>query len=222
MPKSAITRVTNLAVTPSTTPTITKNSGFYAPPLTPAQIAAIPTATLINGAIVYNTTTNTFQVYQSGGWTNLSTAPVTNVLVAPNISTANAATAGNGNIYYDTTTSQLTTAVSIANAATYTNVYTTPLTSLGNLVIQSAAADPANIQGVIAFNTISNSLRTYDNNAMGTIYISPGAANSNGNLVLQSANADPANSGNGMMYWNTNVNTLRVYGNGAWHVVAFV
>jgi len=60
MPKPAITRVPNLAITPVST---NKNNGLYVPQLTAAQIAAIPVATLANGAIVYNTDTNTFQTY---------------------------------------------------------------------------------------------------------------------------------------------------------------
>lgn len=67
MPKPAITRVPNLAITPVST---NKNNGLYAPQLTTAQITAIPAAALANGGIVYNTTTNTFQGYQNGAWAN--------------------------------------------------------------------------------------------------------------------------------------------------------
>ncbi len=67
MPKPAITRVPNLAITPVST---NKNNGLYAPQLTTAQITAIPAATAVNGGIVFNTTTNTFQGYQNGGWAN--------------------------------------------------------------------------------------------------------------------------------------------------------
>ena len=62
MPRPAITRVPNLAISPVSS---NKNNGLYGPNLTAAQIAAIPAATLVNGAIVYNTTTNTFQIYAS-------------------------------------------------------------------------------------------------------------------------------------------------------------
>ena len=63
MPRSAITRINGgLQVAANAT---NKNNGFYAPQLTAAQIAAIPASTLVNGAIVYNTTTNTFQTYTS-------------------------------------------------------------------------------------------------------------------------------------------------------------
>jgi hypothetical protein len=83
MPRSAITRVSSLAITPSST---NKNNGFYAPQLTTAQRDAIPASTLTNGAIIYNTTATTYQVYQTyvnanGGattsaWTTLSSVPV--------------------------------------------------------------------------------------------------------------------------------------------------
>lgn len=62
MPKPAITRVPNLAITPVST---NKNNGLYAPKLTTAQIVAIPASALTPGGIVYNTDTNTFQVYAS-------------------------------------------------------------------------------------------------------------------------------------------------------------
>jgi len=72
MPKPAITRVPNLAITPVST---NKNNGLYAPRLTTAQINAIPAATLVNGAIIYNTTSNTYQIYQvingASAWGNL-------------------------------------------------------------------------------------------------------------------------------------------------------
>jgi len=83
MPRSAITRVSSLAITPSST---NKNNGFYAPQLTTAQRDAIPASTLTNGAIIYNTTATTYQVYQTyvnaaanvttSAWTTLSSIPV--------------------------------------------------------------------------------------------------------------------------------------------------
>ena len=70
MPKPAITRVPNLAITPVST---NKNNGLYAPQLTTTQRDAIPATTLANGAIVYNTTTGQFQVYQNSAWNVLNT-----------------------------------------------------------------------------------------------------------------------------------------------------
>jgi len=112
MSKPAITRVSNLAITPSST---NKNNGFYAPQLTAAQIAAIPAATLVNGAIIYNTTTNTFQNYINGAWNNLNSSVATptgvglasgTAFVLPSgtrIAVEVAANEINGFVYYDTT-----------------------------------------------------------------------------------------------------------------------
>ena len=73
MPKAPVTRI-NGAFQVAANTTTNDNNGFYAPQLTTAQITAIPAGTLLNGAIVYNTTTNTFQVYQNGAWNNMTTA----------------------------------------------------------------------------------------------------------------------------------------------------
>lgn len=75
MPRSAITRINGgLQVAANTT---NKNNGFYAPQLTAAQRDAIPAATLVNGAVIYNTTTNTFQNYTNGVWNNLNSSVAT-------------------------------------------------------------------------------------------------------------------------------------------------
>ena len=73
MPRAAITRINGgLQVATNTT----TNNGFYAPQLTTAQRDAIPAGTLTNSAIIYNTTLNVFQSYQTIGvasaWVNLS------------------------------------------------------------------------------------------------------------------------------------------------------
>jgi len=75
MPRSAITRINGgLQVAANTT---NKNNGFYAPQLTTAQRDVIPAATLGNGAIIYNTTTNTFQNYTNGAWNNVNSSVAT-------------------------------------------------------------------------------------------------------------------------------------------------
>jgi hypothetical protein len=74
MPRPAITRVPNLAISPVTS---NKNNGFYAPQLNTVQRDAIPVATLINGCIIYNTTTATFQNYTNGAWNNVNSSPAT-------------------------------------------------------------------------------------------------------------------------------------------------
>ena len=216
MPKVAITRVTGLSVTPNTTTTISKNTGLYAPQLTPAQIAAIPAATLVNGAIVYNTTTNTYQVYQNAAWTNLTTGAA-NILTAPSFATLSAPAVANGAIYYDTDTNLVT----IANNAAYASVYTSPLAQVGNLVVQSLNADPAPaIAGEIYNNTANggNVLKGYTNingaAAWGSVYLSPGTTN---HLITQTANANPANT-NGTIYYSNaaNTNHFKAFQNANW------
>jgi hypothetical protein len=117
MPLPAITRVSGLAVTPTSS---NKNNGFYAPQLTTAQRDAIPTATLVNGAIIYNTNLNTFQSYQvingASIWLSLSaasTSTATGVALTtgtpftlpsgPRAGVEVAANQVNGFMYYDAT-----------------------------------------------------------------------------------------------------------------------
>lgn len=74
MPRTAITRINGgLQVATNTT----ANNGFYAPQLTTAQRDAISAAVLRNGAIIYNTTTNTFQNYTNTLWNNLNSSIAT-------------------------------------------------------------------------------------------------------------------------------------------------
>ena len=113
MPRSAITRINGgLQVAANTT---NKNNGFYAPQLTTVQRDAIPAATLVNGAVVYNTTTNTFQNYTNGVWNNLNSSVATagvglvagsSPVILPSGASAAVEVAANeiaGFIYYNTT-----------------------------------------------------------------------------------------------------------------------
>jgi len=75
MPKPAITRVSSMLVDTKYNDLNSHNNGFYAPQLTTAQIAAISTSTLQNGAIVYDTDNNVFKVYQNNAWATLATQP---------------------------------------------------------------------------------------------------------------------------------------------------
>ncbi len=177
MPKAPVTRINGAfqvqADSVGNPNNATNYNGFYAPQLTTTQRNAIPTNTLQNGAIIYNTTTSTFQVYQNLAWTNLTTGAAT-TLTAPNLTTANAPAAANGAIYYDTTTNLVT----LANNATYASVYTSPLAQGGNLVMQSAAADPAGGVSVDAeayYNTTSNNFRGHQNGQWGSVAIGIGA-----------------------------------------------
>lgn len=113
MPRSAITRINGgLQVAANTT---NKNNGFYATQLTTVQRDAIPATTLVNGAIIYNTTTNTFQNYTNGVWNNLNSSVATagvglvagsSPVILPSGASADVEVAANeiaGFIYYNTT-----------------------------------------------------------------------------------------------------------------------
>ena len=81
MPKPAITRINGgLQVAANTT---NKNNGFYAPQLTAAQIAAIPAATLVNGAIVYDTDANLLKTFVNGALVDVSTGAGAGDVVGP-------------------------------------------------------------------------------------------------------------------------------------------
>ncbi len=162
MPKAPITRVSGLEITPSTT---NKNTGLFLDAITTVQRDAIPTKTA--GLLISNSDTNTLQTYQSGAWTNLTTAPGV-ALYAPLSTTANAPAVEDGVIYYDTDTNQLTTGVNGA----YVSVYTSPLAQGGNLVMQSLAADPAggsSVSGEVYYNMVLNVIRARINGAWTTV-----------------------------------------------------
>lgn len=131
MPRSAITRINGgLQVAANTT---NKNNGFYAPQLTTVQRDAIPAATLGNGAIIYNTTTNTFQNYTNGVWNNVNSSLATagvglvagsSPVILPSGTRAAVEVAANqiaGFTYYDTT-NNVTRTRSNANWQTITVV----------------------------------------------------------------------------------------------------
>ena len=183
MPKPAITRVSSMVVDPNYNDlNLPANEGFFLPQLTTTQISQIAAPTLQNGGLVYNITTNQAQLRQNGAWTALETSLT---FTAPSYATVAAPAVADGIIYYDTTTNQLVAGVG-ANAA-YTNVYTTPLTGLGSLVINSTAGDPAAVQGATSFNTATNALRTYNNGALNTVLtvnIAGNGANTLGNSTL--------------------------------------
>lgn len=222
MPKPAVTRVANLAITPVSS---NKNNGFYAPQLTTAQRDAIPTATLANGAIVYNTSTNTFQVYQNATWTNLTTG-ATNALSAPNLATAaRPDPASNGMIYYDTTTNEFTVYLNGGWVALY------PTTNLlGNLVVpivaNAAALPAAPANGMIVYQTDIGAFKVYQNTAWAIMYnnvsTATGAgltAGDNPFTLPDAARAGvevPGNQVNGFMYYDATNNVIRARVNGGW------
>jgi hypothetical protein len=113
-----ITSLSSLKIKPSDS---NANNGFYLPPLTAAKIAAIPAATLVNGALIYNATTNVVQAYVNGAWVNLNFALATigggltagSPLVLPSgasaVVEAVVANQVNGFMYYNTTANTIKT-----------------------------------------------------------------------------------------------------------------
>jgi hypothetical protein len=216
-----ITRVSNLEIKSDAR---NKEKGFYVDQLTTAQRDAIPTVR--NGLVIYNTTTNTFQAYENGAWTNLATGAATS-LNAPILTTANAPAVVNGAIYYDSTTDRLTTGVNGA----YVSVYTSPINRDGNLIMQSLAADPTSgnsTVGEIYYNTALNVIRIRRSTNWETLNTSlltaTGADLTSGSpLTLpRGANDVEAEAGNqveGFVFFNTVLNAIRVRSNGVWQRV---
>ncbi len=223
MPLPAITRVSNLQISSDSR---NKEKGFYVDALTTAQRDAIPT--IENGLLIYNTDTSTFQAYQNGAWVSLTTAPAV-ALYAPVSDTASAPAVANGVIYYDTDTNKLTTGVNGA----YVSVYTSPLAQTGNLVMQSAAADPAggsSVSGEVYYNTVSNVVRARINGVWNTVNTSLQTATGVG-LTSGTAFTLPAGTraavelaGNqvlGFTYYDTTNDVVRVWAGAvpAWKTV---
>lgn len=220
MPKPAITRVSNLEITPSST---NKEKGFYTAPITTAQRDAMTQA---DGSIIYNTTTKSFQGRQNGGWTNIATQGGNVALTAPTFATANAPAVANGNIYFDSNTNALTTGVNGA----YVSVYTSPLAQTGNLVMKSLAADPANgssVNGEVYYNTGVNVIRARINGVWNTVNTSDQAATgiglASGTAFTLPRGDDTAEvAGNevvGFMFYNTTTSSIRTYTGAGWKTV---
>ena len=71
MPKAPITTFSSVVIKESPTNT---NNGLYTPELTQEQIDKIPQNALKNGAIVYNTTDDNFQIYEQNDWEIINTS----------------------------------------------------------------------------------------------------------------------------------------------------
>ncbi len=69
-------------------------------------------------------------------------------------------------------------------------------------------AIPTKTNGLIIFNSDTNTFQAYQNGGFVSLYTSPVAQD--GNLVLQSLAADPAVGVNGEMYYNTNFGVVRI------------
>ena len=69
MPNTQITKLSSLDITPNQQ---NKNNGFYVPKLTTTERDAIPSNTIRNGGIIYNTDQNTIQTYAQDLWNSLT------------------------------------------------------------------------------------------------------------------------------------------------------
>jgi hypothetical protein len=244
MTKPAITRVSNLEITPSPT---NNNNGFYPPQLTAAEIAAIPAGTVQSGGIVYNTDTGFLQTYTSGNaWVNVEIAGgAAGDVVVGSHDTAGQPLAQAGLIYYNTDTNNYLG----SNATNYLNFYYSPSAATGvGLTANnysftlpsggSAATEAANNQvvGFTYYNSTGTATqpagyRSYVGTAWQSVYTNPSAvsgiglaANNNPFLLPQGTSAAvevPANQVVGFMYYNTTANTVK-YWNGVWVTVAAV
>jgi hypothetical protein len=225
MARPALTRVSNLQVSPTTR---NKNNGLYAPSLTTAQRDAIPATTVANGGMIYNSSNANFEVRQAGAWATLTTAPVA-TLTAPSLTTANAGAAVDGRIYYDLTTLKLTAGVNGA----YASVYTSPLAQAGNLVVQSANANPApSVNGEIYYNTNTFTLRTRIDDTWVNLNTSVTTASGDGLVDGSTPMIFPSgpkatvevvnNQIAGFTYYDTTNNRVRCYANTQWKTVTLV
>jgi hypothetical protein len=187
MPKPAVTRINGaFAVQANTLP----NNGLYAPRLTTTQRDVIPASVLANGAIIYNTTTNQFELYKNGAWVvAYDTADSTGVLIVSAVANAAAlpATPVNGMVVYQTDTNLF----KVRQEGEWCVMYNTNSTATGDglntgdspfTLGQGAsagveiAANEAN--GFMYYNTTANNIRARVNGQWGTIAagISTGAA----------------------------------------------
>lgn len=119
MSDAPITKLSGLDISPDPH---NKNNGFYAPQLTTAQRDAIPSNTIRNGGIIYNTEQNTFQTYAQGTWNNLASYRTGGITDIGDINTA-----GNPNL---TCTGAIISA-SKADAADNGNLITINYADLG-------------------------------------------------------------------------------------------
>jgi hypothetical protein len=215
MPKPPITRVSAMDIIPVRS---NKNNGLYAPALTTTERDAIPATTRRNGLIIYNTTTNLFNVYEGGAWKALeASADANGNIIVNSYTTANAPAAPvNGMIYYDTTTNQYT---AYLNGA-WTVLYST--TNLaGNAVVKvylNEAALPGGVNGMIAYQTTGNLFKGY-NGAWRPFYQTTNVDGVFIVTVVADENALPDPAAEGMLVYQNDINALKVYQGAAWAII---
>lgn len=235
MTKPAITRVSNLEITPSST---NNNNGFYPPQLTTDEIAAIPAGTVQHGGIVYNTTTGFLQTYTSGNtWVNLYAGVIVgDVVVASHTTNAQPGVQA-GLIYYDTDTDNYLG----SNTTDYLNFYysISDATGVGladnNYPFTLPTGTSVNVEnnnnevvGFMYYNGTGpfHTVRVFLAPGWQSVYASPSAATGVGLLsenpfTLPSGPAgtteEVLNEVVGFMYYDTTVtNSIRTYVGTAW------
>lgn len=250
MPKPAITRVSSMVVDPNyninLSTDVNTSQGFYVPQLTTAQINAIAAPTLQNGGLVYNTTTNTFQAYEGGAWTNLSTGAV-NALEAPAVANAAAlpAVPVNGMIVYQTDIGLFKIYQTPPDGAGWSAIYANVSVATGVGLVAGnspyslpsgtlAAVEVAGnqVNGFAYYNTTGTNVRGYFHGVWTTIETTTNAATGvglaagNTPVVLPNGASGTVevagNQVNGFIYYNTTGTNVRAYVNGAWGTVTIV
>jgi hypothetical protein len=215
MPKPPITRVSAMDIIPVRS---NKNNGLYAPALTTTERDAIPATTRRNGLIIYNTTTNLFNVYEGGAWKALEASADANGNIIVNSYTTAAAPAApvNGMIYYDTTTNQYTAYLN----GGWTVLYST--TNLaGNAVVKvyaDQASLPGGVNGMIAYQTQNSLFKGY-NGAWRPLYQTTDLTGVLVVTVVAAAANLPAAPAEGMLVYQDDINAFKVYQGGAWAII---
>lgn len=194
--------------------------------ITTDQRDAIPTANLVDGMQIFNSTLGLFQGRVAGAWTTFATGGLA-AFTAPSLATAPLTPAA-GEIYQDTVTSQLTA----YNGAAWGALYRT--TNLGGVFgatqrANSGVLPTGQASGSIVAQTDINLLKHYNGTAWATIFQMTSAATGVGLTSL--ANGDSpftkptgtsaavevaGNQINGFGYYNSTATNLRSYSNAAW------
>ncbi|MEJ0021750.1 MAG: hypothetical protein WDN47_04210 [Candidatus Doudnabacteria bacterium] len=164
-----------------------------------------------NGAMYYNTNSNSFRCYENGAWKNCDTTGGTTTLQSAYSAGATITTGSSTDIVFTLASGNFD--VSGAGSVNLTPTGNSSFTSDANLTLTSGTAT--------TWGTTAGDL-TLQVNGVGTtgsVHIGAGAPGSNGpdlfGLDVKSTAGDPAGY-NGAMYYNGSSNVFRCFENGAW------